>query len=150
MTKKAEIGYGIVLKVGANVAATEATVVLGGVTEFALPEWTRDSVDATAGDSPGYTREYIAGMAENAEFSLTLNHLPQNAADLVLEAMKSEREGRLLQFDFTQNEVGGNIQSVSFRAFLTGKSPSLPLDDRMTCTVTLRPASIPEWDEVAV
>lgn len=149
MTKKAEIAFGIIGMVGANVAATTATVTLGGVTGFALPEWSRDSVEITAHDSPGYTKEFIPGLNENGEVTWTLNWLPGNATDDVLEELKAEREGRLFTVEFPMNVVGGKVQVCSFRAFLTAKSPSVEdMAGQMTCSITLRPSTIPAWTEV--
>lgn len=149
MTKKAEIAFGIIGKVGANVAATTATVTLGGVTGFALPPWSRDSVEITAHDSPGYTKEFIPGLNENGEATWELNWLPGNATDEVLEALKGEREARLFTMDFPMNVVAGKIQQCSFRAFLTAKSPTVEdAAGAMKCSITLRPTTIPSWAEI--
>lgn len=141
-----KLGYGVSLKVGATTAATEATVVLGGLTNIPPPPFSRDSVDVTNQSSPDMTKEYIPGLIDPGEISMELNWEPGNATDVVLLAMLGENAPRVFEQAYSQVTPA---RICTFNAFLTNYEPGVPIDDRMTASVTFRVTGKPVWTDAA-
>lgn len=137
-----EIGYGASLKVGATTAAITATVTLAGITSCPPPPFSRDSVDVTHMGSPNGVREFIPGLADFGEISLELNWIPSSATDDVFRELQGEMDARLFEISFTQ--VTPTV-TCSFRAFLTGYEAGVPMEDKMTASVTLKVTGSPTW-----
>ncbi len=136
------LGYGLILKVGANPAAVTATVTLGGLTNIPPPPFSREMVDVTAHDSPGGFREFIGGLKDPGEFSPTLNWIPGDATDLVLIAMQAENEPRL--FEWTAPQVSPD-RICTFRGLLSAWEPTGEVEGALTASITLRVTSVPVW-----
>ncbi len=136
MPVKADIGYGGVLMVGATVAAATVTVTVAGVRSITPPTWVRDMIDATTMDSAGGLREFIPGLAESGDFGFELLWKPQGTADILLETLKAEQEPRLWRVSFPQ--IGTPAPFISFRGTLAEKGETVPMDDLLMCTVSLK------------
>lgn len=131
----AALGYGTQIRVGVNTAATTATVLLAGAKEIPAPPFTRDLQDITNMSSPNGYREFLPGMKDGGELSLTLIWYPGGPTDLIIEAMKSETAARVFEVKFTQ--VTPN-RAFTFSAFLTGAEPAVPVDGAMEMSITLK------------
>lgn len=140
-----KIGYGVTLMVGATTAAVTATVLLGGLTNVPPPSFSREAIEVTNQSSPDATKEYIPGLRDPGELSMELNWEPGNATDDVLQTMTDENAPRYFEEVFTQ--VTPN-RIVSFYAFLTGYEPGVPVEGKMTATITLRVTGKPIWADV--
>lgn len=141
-----KLGYGASLSVGEDPAAVAVTVLLGGITSLPPPPFSRDSVEVTNMSSPDATREYIPSLKEPGEIALDLNWVPGNATDLVLLEMLGEDDARL--FAITYAQVTPN-RICTFRAFITAFEPGVPVDDKMTATVTFKVTGAPVWTDAA-
>lgn len=119
-------------------------VELGEVTEITPGEATTERVQATHMQSPGRRHEYISGMIDSGEASVTLNWIPGSTTDTTLRG--------LLASGATQEHtiVFPNGVSVTFDAVVTGFSKALPLEDRMTATVTVSISGEETWGAEAV
>lgn len=136
------IGYGAELRVGATTSATTATILLAGITSCPPPPFSRDLVDVTHMASPNATREFIPALSDPGEVSFELNWVPGNAADAVFDEMKGETDARIFTITFTQVSPAA---VCTFYGFLTGYEPGVPLEDKMTASVTLKVTGAPEW-----
>lgn len=139
---EAVLGHGIQIRVGADTAASTATILLGGVTDIPAPPFSRGFVDVTAHDSPGGYREFIADLKDPGEVSLTLNWTPGNATDDVLMAMMAEDVPRV--FEITYPHVTP-ARLCTFEALLTGFEPSGQVEGALTASITLRVSGVPVW-----
>lgn len=95
-----------------------------------FPNPTFDDVDVTHFESPNRTREYIAGLGDNGEVSITIQHLPGSDIDVLLRA----NIGTTGQLKLTEN--GGTAET--FEATLKGYQRNVPMDDKMVAIATLR------------
>ena len=130
-----ERSYGMEFWVGANEAASTATVQVAGIAEITPPEQSRDSIDISTHGSGG-VREFLPGpLLDNGEITLDLNWIPGDATDDVLVAMLGEDGSRFFEIRCVQLTTP---QKYSGRGFVTSKSPSTPMEDKMTCSVTLK------------
>ena len=144
MTTAAVKGYGIELKVGANPAAVTATVVMGGLTDIPPPSFTRESIDVTAHDSTDGYREFLGGLKDPGELTMTLNWTPGNATHDVAIAMMDEDLPRLFVVTFTQ--VTPNVL-CTYRAVMLGFEPTGAVEGQLTASVSLRVWGKPVWSD---
>jgi predicted secreted protein len=139
---EAVLGYGIELRVGATTAATDATVLLGGLTDIPAPSFTRETLDVTAHDSPNGFREFIGGLKDPGEMACALNWTPGNDTHDIIIAMMDEDVPRVFEVTFTQVDPA---VTCTFTASLTTFEPTGPVEGQLTASLTLRVTGVPVW-----
>lgn len=107
-------------------------VPLAEVVDITPPNQQIEDVEATHMTSPNRTREYIAGLIDPGEASLTINWVPNNATDQRLLELRDS--GEALPHRITWS----NGVTWTFTGYVKGFEPGAPIDDRMTAVVTLR------------
>lgn len=119
-------------------------VEIGEVIEITPGEATSDRVQATHYQSPGRRHEYIAGMIDSGVASFQINWVPGSAADTTIRG--------LLASGATEEHtiIFPNGVTVAFDAQITGFSKAMPLDDRMTATITVAVSGEETWGNEAV
>lgn len=136
----ARIGYGTKYAIrrsgGSLVQVAEVINVTPG-------EATADRIDATHMQSPGRRREYIAGLIDNGEASFEINWIPGSPTDVLLRELMTSGEiaDHVITF--------ANGVNVEFEASVTGFSKAIPIDDRMTATITVAVSGEEEWGSEA-
>ena len=137
-----DIGYQTDVLVGTNVAAVTASVLLAGATSVTPPALSRDEFEKTGMGGVSFLREFGPSLIDPGELAMELNWLPNAATETLLREMFTERQGRLIQIRFKM--VTPN-PTCTFRAFLRERSPSVPMEDKMTCSVTFRLETAMTW-----
>lgn len=119
-------------------------VEMGEVTEITPGESTTERVQATHMQSPGRRHEYIAGMIDSGEASFVINWLPGNTTDTTIRGLQASgaTEEHTIVFP--------NGVTVAFDAQITGFSKAMPLEDRMTATVTVSISGEETWGNEAI
>ena len=114
-------------------------VNIGEVFDVTPGESVAEQVDATHYQSPGRRREKIAGLIDSGNASFQINWVPGNATDELLRAFlaSGERVNHRITFP--------NAITVIFTAAVTGYSKAIPIDDRMTATVTVAISGDETW-----
>lgn len=139
----AEIGYLAQLWVGADEAATTATVRLATLTNITPPEMSVDALETTDLDGTDYVRTYGPGLIEPGELGLEMNWIPGHATEDLIVAMLTGRETRYFEIRYpqvaTQVDYGG-------RGFFTSFAKGPSIDEVMTASATLKAAGL--WEEV--
>ncbi|WPY93157.1 phage tail tube protein [Limimaricola variabilis] len=125
---KADIGFGAVFGIEGATPGTYAPAA--EVIAITPPSRSREAIDATHLNSPDAYREFIAGIMEGGEASLTLNFEPSETDTLVdaFEAGKGKYEiifpnGVKMQFSgiFTSYELGELVDNDKMTATCTIK-----------------------------
>lgn len=140
MATEAAIGYGTKVRV----ATPEDPVTfleLGEITGVTPPPMTRDIIDATHMASPNRFREFIAGLVDGGEMSMTMNFVAASASTTRLLAMQTETEPSPVEVEFPNGSVW------SFNAYCTGFEPDAPVDDKMTASVTFKVTGAPTFED---
>lgn len=124
----ADIGFGAIFGIEGGVPGTY--VPAAEVTAITPPSRSREAIDATHLNSPDAYREFIAGIMEGGEASLTLNFVP-SATDVLVDAFEAGKgkyeiifpNGVKMQFSgvFTSYEIGEMVE-----------------DDKMTASCTIK------------
>ena len=131
MTTNAKIGHGVLFKIE-NDASPQVLTVIGEITSVTPPNRSRDTVDATHSQSPEKWREFIAGLKDGGEASAELNFVPGSVGDLLLNAQFDSDDPSVCEIGFPDGST------FSFNGFLTGDEIGVPIDDKMTKTVTFK------------
>lgn len=129
---EAMIGYGSEFQLGDGATPTETFTSLAEVFNISPPSDSVDVHEATHYKSPNGTKEFIDGLIDPGECSLEMNFIPGSSADDAIQAWKLARGRKTCRIVFP------NGVAWTFSAILTGYEPAMPLDDKMTATVTLK------------
>lgn len=128
------IGYGTSFAIGDG-ASPEVFTPLAEVVSITPPSDSLDIIDATHMESPDATREFIVGLRDPGECSIEMNFVPGSAADSAIQDFRDERERKTCRITFP------NGVTWTFSGILTGYEPAVPLDDKMTATVSIKVTS---------
>jgi predicted secreted protein len=133
MPTNVTLGYGI------TVSRFNGTsyVPFAEIVDVTPPNVSRDSIGVSHHGSPGGYKEFIPGLRDGGEISLTLNWIP-SATETLLVAFNS---GTVDSFRITLP----NSVTCTFSGFVMSHSPATPRDDKMTLAVTLKVSGAPVW-----
>ena len=98
------------------------------------PNLARDTIDVTSLDSTGGYREFIGGFRDGGEVTLEMNFTESGWIDL--KARFEEETNHA--YSITLDEGGTNEFEFEFSAWITALGVAVPLDDKITCSVTLK------------
>lgn len=130
------IGHGTRFLMAA-LASSSALTKLAQVTSVGLPNEQTAEVETTNYDSPGRTREFIAGLNDAGEITIEMNFHPGSATDELIVAAKGDGQVRTMRIVTPEDD---DQQMYTFPGFVRGYERNLPVDDRLTATVTIRVA----------
>lgn len=135
----AKLGYGTTFAIESDDSPGDYTE-LDEVVSVTPPSDDVDQVEVTHMQSPGRRREYIGGLIDSGECSVEMNFIPGNASDVRLNHLLALPVGtdrvRSCRITFP------NSVYWTFDAEVTGYEKSVPLDDKMTATVTFKVTGI--------
>lgn len=137
----ASLGYDSSYRIWDSTLPVPALVDIGEVFNITPPGGTADRVDATHMKSPGRRREYIAGLIDSGEASFEINFVPGSETDQFIRRLLTSGEIVEHQIEFP------NGVTVTYDASITGYEKTVPLDDRMTATITVAPSGDEVWDD---
>ena len=117
------------------------------------PQLSRDTPDVTHSASPSNYRECVSGLRDTGEVSLELNYVPGGDTNTLLIQHYLNGAEASLDLNFIANTYGsGGVNQpsiykitypdnsvVQFEGHLSGVSPAVPLDDKMTQSITIKP-----------
>lgn len=113
------------------------------ITSLTPPQYARETVDTTNFSSVERYRDFISGLRDAGEASLEINWIPTDSTY------------QLLLSDFDNDDCVGykivlpDTSEVAFDAFVTGITPQVPLEDKMTASITLKVIGKPVWTYAA-
>ena len=124
-----EAGLGYLSKFGIKDGATYDYVA--EVTSITPPGMSRDTVDVTHLESPDKFKEYIAGLADGGDASISLNYKPAASDALVAAFIAETGDFRVL---FPDGDT-----FLDFAGIVTEWSPGeLTSDGAMSCTFSVK------------
>lgn len=98
-----------------------------------------DRIDATHMKSPNRRREYISGLIDNGEATFEINWVPESATDKLIRGLFESGASVEHRITFP------NSVTVTYEAVITGYEPGVPIDDRMTATITVAVSGAETW-----
>jgi predicted secreted protein len=124
MASAAISGVGTVFKRNA-VALAEVNTITG-------PSRTRDTIDVTSLDSLSGYREFIGGFRDGGEVSLDMNYSRAG-----FDLLNTDFEASTSQTFVIVMPDTGNTE-FSFEGWVTNISKTIPTDDKITMSVTIK------------
>lgn len=111
-------------------------VTIANVSDLSGPSLTREAIDVTAHDSPNQYREFVKGLKDGGEVTLTLNYDPGAAthADLLSDF----EEDTLRDYQIVALPGESDEATWEFSALITALGDAYPIDDRMEREVTVK------------
>lgn len=132
MATEAQIGWGAEFHLD-NSSGT--LTELGEITGISLPTPETAEVEATHFKSPDRRREYIAGLIEDGEGTFEMNYVPGSATDALLREAQDSGETRDYMIVIPD---GAGTWEVTGQCIVRRYERSVPIEDRMTASVTVR------------
>jgi predicted secreted protein len=108
---------------------------LGEITGISLPAPETAEVEATHFESPSRRREYISGLIEDGEGTFEMNLVPGSATDVLIREAQSS--GTTRDYRIVIPDGAGTWQVDGF-CIVRRYERNVPIDDRMTASVTVR------------
>lgn len=123
--------FGIAFKRGDGVTPTEAFVAIGSVANVKGPEIKRDTYDVTAHDSTNGWREFIGGLKDAGEVTITLNYDPTKHDSLVTDFEDVKPRNYKMVFPQALGEW-------DLKLILTEFSQEAPVDDKLSAELKFK------------
>jgi hypothetical protein len=148
MASLATIGWSTIYEVFDASLSPPAFVEICEIFNLSPGAQEADRIDVTHFCSPDRRREYIPGLIDNGEASFEMNYIPGSPEDqLILSLLNSgDVVDHRITFPLQQGDTVRH--RVVFEASVTGYERTIPIDDRMTATVTLAPSGAEVWSTV--
>lgn len=127
----AAIGWGAEFHLHNGTALTELDEIIA----ISTPNTEVATVEATHFKSAGKYREYITGLKDAGEGTLTMNYVPGSATDDIVQEAKDSGETRAYKIVIPDGAFGWEITGS---CIVTGYTRNVPMDDKMTAEVTVR------------
>lgn len=127
------IGYGTVLQISDS-NSPGVYVDIGEVVAVTPPGDTVDQVDATHMQSPNRRKQYVAGLVDGGEGSFEINYIPGSITDSFIIAWLGSGDTRYVRLTYP------NHVTETFPATPTGYTRNVPLNDKMSSTLTVKKA----------
>ncbi len=140
---EAKIGYGSKFLVATPETVDDPTPTyeeMAEVTRIGPPQMTRDIEEATHMQSPAGWKEYIEGLKDGGEVSISLNFVPGGTTDERLRDLQIEG-ATPIKIRFPNGVEWG------FRAFCTGYQPDVETATKMTADGTFKVTGPPDFTD---
>lgn len=92
--------------------------------------------DVEATHMASTAREFIAGLIDYGEGSFEFNYVPGNATDVLVRAAIADGNAR--SFKIVLPVADGSTWEITGECIVKGWERAVPIDDRMTATLSVR------------
>lgn len=133
MATEAQIGLGTEFWLDSN-APTPVLTKLGEILSVTPPNPQTERVEATHMGSLNRRREYISGLIEDGEGTFEMNYVPGSATD---ELIRGAQASGLTKGYKIVIPDGTGTWEIEGECIVTGYERAIPIDDRMTATLTV-------------
>jgi predicted secreted protein len=134
MATEAQIGIGAEFWLDDN-TGTPVLTKLGEIISISTPNPQTAEVEATHFASPNRRREYISGLIEDGEGSFEMNYVPGSVTDVLIRG--AQASGLTKGYKIVLPDGTGTWE-IEGDCIVRGYERNIPIDDRMTATLTVR------------
>ena len=128
--------HGTLLKLGDG-GGPEVFTTVAEVTDISGPSMTLDPIDVTSHDSTAAYREFIGGLLDAGEVTLTINYVPTAGTHDATTGLIADMVARVVR-NFQLVFPDSGTTTWSFAALITAFEPAEPIDDKLAADVTLK------------
>lgn len=132
MASNAISGVGTSFTRGDDLSSGTAFTAIAEVNSISGPNLSRDTIDVTSLDSTGGFREFIGGFRDGGEVTLEMN-FTLDGYDTIKDDFDSDD---LRDYQIVLPDTGAT--TFEFSALVTNLGLAIPMDDKITCDVTLK------------
>lgn len=142
---KARIGFGAKVYMEASPFGAAAAPLIaamqqvGEVLELSEPNRSKDAVDATNMNSDNRYREFISGLKDGGEITVSYNRVDTDVGQTAVDGA-FEYDGAVWVMIDIPLAVA---KRWTIRGIVTGREAEIPLDDKMTGSFTLKVSGKP-------
>lgn len=111
-------------------------VAIANVSDLSGPSRAREAIEVTAHDSPNQYREFVKGLKDGGEVTVTVNYDPAAVTHTALDADFEEDDLRDYQIIVLPGE--DDEHTWGFSGLITAIGDEFPVDDRMEREVTFK------------
>lgn len=130
MVEKTKAKIGHLTTFGIKIGEANTFTKIAQITNLTPPGMTRDTIDATHLESPDGYKEFIAGLKESGEATITVHYDP-STSDTLVEAFEAGAGAFQITFP--------NKVTLTFDGIVTGyELNDVVADDKMTATFTVK------------
>lgn len=97
-----------------------------------------EDVEVTHLKSPNRRREYVAGLIEDGEGTFEMNYIPGSPTDVLIRAAIADGVARSYKIALPDGDGDANLWEITGECIVKGYERNIPIDDRMTATLTIR------------
>lgn len=109
---------------------------IANVSDISGPEREREAIEVTAHDSPDDYREFVKGLKDGGEVTITIHYDPGQTDHEALDDDFEEKDLRAYQVVILPGET--DEHTWDFTAMITNLSDAFPYDDKMEREVTVK------------
>jgi predicted secreted protein len=109
---------------------------VANVSDISGPGRSRDAIEVTAHDSANQYREFVKGLKDGGEVTITINYDPAQSTHADLDADFEEDELRDYQVVILPGD--DDEHTWEFSGLITALGDAFPIDDRMEREVTVK------------
>jgi predicted secreted protein len=117
-------------------SAGDVLTELSEILAVALPNSQVEDVEATHMKSANRRREFVAGLIDDGEGTIEMNYVPGSATDILIRAALTD--GVTRDYKVVLPVADGSTWEVTGDCIVKGYERNVPIDDRMTATLTIR------------
>lgn len=133
--------FGTLLKIG-DAATPEVFTTIAEVTSIGGPKLAQDTIDVTSHSSTSGWREFIGGLLDGGEVTLTVNFVVTGATHSYTSGLIHDMVNRTKRnFQLVFPDTGST--TWTFAALVATFEPTEPIDGALTASVTLRVSGVP-------
>lgn len=124
-------GFGVVLQRSISASFTTIAQIKDGPVG---PNLDRTMIDVTSKDSTSQYREFLPGLRDGGEVSITIGYDPSGATHAILKTDFDSGTAASWKILFAD----GSSYSATFSGFVKSFNPTGPLDDELTADVVIK------------
>lgn len=136
------LGFGAKFKISDG-AESPTFVQIAEVVSVGWPNIQAEDVEVTNHGSPDRTREYIQGLKDAGEMTITLNWIPGNASSDLIHGLLDTGTKRQMQV------ITANDYQAQFLGYIKGFEVTQEPSAALQATVTIRVAGSPVFTDVS-
>lgn len=139
--------FGTLFKMGDG-ATPEIFTTVAEVFDISGPSMSKDAIETTHHGSTNGWREFISGLKDGGEVTLSMNFLPQNSTQDDSTGVISQLSGDTVD-NYQVVLPDDDETTITFAAVVTAFEIAEPVDDRLTADATFKVSGQPVFSTVS-
>lgn len=137
------LGFGGVISYESSTPGTY--VEIAEIQSISGPSLARDSVETTHMKSPNHFRQFIPGLSDGGDLTFDISFEPTEVTHVDVTGLLSQlQELEVINYKLTWPDTA--LTEWIMPGFITGFEVDIPMDDKITASITIKVAGAPDFD----